>query len=75
MTTHEKLIKKWTACELGVKTRVFKDSMPQTSVQYIITTPTYNDEIKMLWLISCIEKHAKELLSEAIEMNKQIQQL
>ena len=75
MTTHEKLIKKWTACEFGVKQRVFNDVMPQTSVQYILKTPGYNDESKMLQLISCIEKHAKELLSEAIEMNKQIQQL
>jgi hypothetical protein len=70
MTTHEKLVAKWSKCEFGIKQRVFNDDMPQTSVQYILSNPNYGKkkgsegEEKMLWLIDRIDFHAQEVLNE-----------
>lgn len=73
--THKKLIAKWSASEFGIKQRVFKDDMPQTTVQYILSNPNYGDIKKMEWLIETVEKHAKALQSEVQTMLKTIKSL
>ena len=75
MTLHERLVEKWSACEFGVKQRVFNDDMPQTSVQYILSNPNYRDIDKMKWLIECIDRHTKALLDEVQDMYNQIESI
>ena len=75
MTLHERLVAKWTACEFGVKQRVFNDDMPQTSVQYILANPKYGDSEKMKWLIEAIDRHAKQFESEVLEMSNKVQSI
>lgn len=72
MNTHEKLTAKWTACEFGVKQRVFNDDMPQTTIQYILKTPTYKDTKKMNEIIEKIKYHANEVREEIQEMYNEI---
>lgn len=72
MTLHEQLSEKWELCKFGVKQRVFKDNMPQTTVQYILSNPKYGDNNKMEWLIDCIEKHTKEFADEVNKMKDSI---
>lgn len=73
MTLHERLVAKWTACEFGVKQRIFNDEMPQTSVQYIISNSKYGDIEKMKWLVNTIDKHVKKFEAEVLEMSQKIQ--
>ena len=47
MSLHSKLKATWNACEFGVKQRVFNDDIPQTTIQYILKTPKYQDQDKM----------------------------
>lgn len=75
MTTHEKLKTKWNLCEHGVKQRVLNDEIPQATVQYILATPTYENQDKMNWLIEAIERHAKIVQDEIVEMYNQIESI
>lgn len=73
MKTHDKLLAKWNACEFGVKQRVFNDEIPQTTIQYILKTPSYSDEQKMKLIIEKINFHANEVKEEIEEMYNQIE--
>ena len=75
MSLHSKLLQKWNACEFGVKQRVFKDDMPQTTVQYILKTPTYKDTKKMKQIIDKIDFHAKKVNEETQKMYNKIKEV
>lgn len=72
MTDHKRLVEKWSACEFGIKTRVFKEHTQQT-IDYILKTPEYSNEKKMAEIILSIEKHSKAVVQETMAMNNKIQ--
>ena len=69
MTTHQKLLNKWTSCEFGVKTRVFSE-VSQQQIDYILKHPNYSDEKKMNNIINIIKAKTNEFYKEATEMYK-----
>jgi hypothetical protein len=74
MTQHNRLIAKWSACNFGVKQRVFNE-LVQTTVQYILKTPSYSKEENIMHLIDCIDKHSDLVLKEVKQMNTKIKKI
>ena len=71
---HNKFIKKWNECKFGVKERVKKD-FSDRQLQYLLTTPEYNDQEKIKQVIQSIEHHANEIQNEIKLMNIKIKEL
>ena len=61
---HKIFSQKWNECKFGVKERVKKD-FSKRSIQYLLETPTYNDQEKIKQVIESIEFHAIEVEREA----------
>ena len=61
---HKIFLQKWNECKFGVKERVKKD-FSDRQIQYILETPTYNDQEKIKKVIESIENHAIEVEREA----------
>ena len=71
MTTHQKLLNKWTSCEFGVKTRVFSE-VSQQQIDYILKHPNYRDTEKMNEIIEIIEEKTQELFDDVSDMYNKI---
>lgn len=74
MTTRERLIDKYDACEFGIKTKVFQE-YSQRSIDYIRQTENYSNIDLMLNIIKCIEKHSTNTVKNAMDMNTKIQKI